>query len=72
MGTKKRYELTYISSKRYNYNEFCYGFYYELRDIETGWNYPGEFIKFSNKRKLVDLLRKSGVWCPHSVYRAIG
>ena len=68
----KKYELTYISDLRYNYNECAYGFLYDLRDTETGYNYPTQFIKFRNKRKLVALLRRSGVYCPHKVYRAIG
>lgn len=68
----KRYELTYISDLRYNHNEFAYGFYYDLRDIQTGYNYPSQFIKWRNKRKLIDILRKCGVYCPHRVYRAIG
>ena len=69
---KKRYELTAITDLRYSFIEERYGFYYTLRDMETGYNLEAQFIPFHNKRKLIDLLRASGVYCPHRVYRAIG
>ena len=61
---KKDYELIAI----FPYLAENNGRYVHTRNIWTGW-VKTEFYPISNKRKLVQLMRKNGVFCPHYVYR---